>query len=465
MQGEVDGIEAAEVIREKWDIPVVFITAYAETSRLKRAKLAYPFGYILKPFDPQSLKITVEMAIYVARIDRERRETEERLKGTEKRLRLALDSVRAGVWEWNIDTDRVHWDNRMYEIYSLEPGSLNGALGEWRRFVHPDDVQKDEEASRQALQTGGRYELEYRVRGPGNDWRHISSSAVVLLDDNGRPQRMAGIALDITERKKAEEALKKEENLRRILVDQSRDGIVVIDQDGKVYDANQKYADMLGCTAEEVKQLYVWDWDTQWTSQELLTMIRDVDEKGDHFVTRHRRRDGTMYDVEISTNGAIYEGRKMVLCVCRDITQRKVAEEELRKSEVRFRELFNSINELVYIQDLEGRFLSVNPAMQKFIGYKADELVGSSASDYMKPENRNLFERDYLEKIKKEGHLEGVICYLKKDGRKVYFEYVSKLVMPEIGDPYISGMGRDVTELVLAKREIKRLTEKLENGD
>ena len=120
---------------------------------------------------------------------------------------------------------------------------------------------------------------------------------------------------------------------RRILIDQSRDGIVVLDQNGRVHDANRKFVEMLGYSAEEALDLHVWDWDTQWTRPELLEMIRLVDAAGAHFETRHRRKDGTLLDVEISTNGAVFGDDKLVFCVCRDISQRKAAESALRDRE------------------------------------------------------------------------------------------------------------------------------------
>ena len=83
--------------------------------------------------------------------------------------------------------------------------------------------------------------------------------------------------------KQAEETLKEEAIRRRMLVEQSRDGIVVLDQNGKVYEANQRYAEMLGYSMEEVLQLHVWDWDAQWTQEQLLEMVRKVDEAGDRF--------------------------------------------------------------------------------------------------------------------------------------------------------------------------------------
>jgi len=136
-------------------------------------------------------------------------------------------------------------------------------------------------------------------------------------------------------------------------------------------------------------------------------------------------------------------------------------EKTLKESEKRFRDLFNSITDLIYTQDLDGRFISVNPAMSKTFGYEHGELVGRKASEFMKPELRPLFESDYLDTIKREGYYEGVSSYFSKDGRKIYIEYRSSLVNPEKGEPYITGTGRDVTERVSAERRIRSLQKQM----
>jgi PAS domain S-box-containing protein len=139
------------------------------------------------------------------------------------------------------------------------------------------------------------------------------------------------IFIDNSERKRVEEALAAEAIHRRILMEQSRDGIVILNQDGSVYESNQRFAKMLGFSPEEVSHLHVWDWDFQFTHEQLRDMLRNVNDAGDAFETQHRRKDGTIYDVEISTNGAVFAGEKLIFCVCRDITGRKMAEAELQK--------------------------------------------------------------------------------------------------------------------------------------
>ncbi|MBA7559631.1 Adaptive-response sensory-kinase SasA [subsurface metagenome] len=134
-----------------------------------------------------------------------------------------------------------------------------------------------------------------------------------------------------TELQTKEKALADEATRRRILIDQSRDGIVVLGENGEVYEANQKFAEMLRCTPEEAAKLHVWDWEYLYPREQVIEMIKGVDATGDHFETQHRRKDGSVYDVDISTNGAVCAGQKLIFCVCRDITERKTMEKQLQE--------------------------------------------------------------------------------------------------------------------------------------
>jgi two-component system NtrC family sensor kinase len=197
------------------------------------------------------------------------------------------------------------------------------------------------------------------------------------------------VITDITEQQKAEEALANEAIRRRILIEQSKDGIVIIDQDGKVQEANQSFADMLGYSLDEVKQLNVFDWEFLHTKERTIEMVRSVDEKGNHFESQHRRKDGTIFDVEISCNGAMFAGQKLVFCVCRDITERKLSEKIMRESEERFRTLFETMAQGVIYHDSEGKVTSANRAAQRILGLKLNELIGETS---LNPERKRLHE-------------------------------------------------------------------------
>lgn len=135
--------------------------------------------------------------------------------------------------------------------------------------------------------------------------------------------------------------------------------------------------------------------------------------------------------------------------------KRQKAEEALLELEKRYRDLFDNINDLIMIHDLKGRLLNVNPAVSKLSGYTFEELIGRPISHFIFPEFKSLFQDEYLKEIKKQGHSEGVVIFQAKNGNKYYVEYNNVLVTPEGRKPYISGLGRDITDRVHAERALR----------
>ncbi|OQY44994.1 MAG: hypothetical protein B6240_09465 [Desulfobacteraceae bacterium 4572_87] len=186
-------------------------------------------------------------------------------------------------------------------------------------------------------------------------------------------------------------------------------------------------------------------------------------EKQPPYLLELRKKGGALILLEIDESPVKDPNGKVVNIsgVVRDVTEQKKTQQKLLKSEKSFRDLFDSITDLIYSQDLDGRFISANHAMSSVFGYERDAFLGRRASEFMKPEMRPFFESEYLKKIKTKGYVEGVTVYFTKNGKKIYIEYHSSLVEPEDGTSYISGSGRDVTERVLSQRKIKHLQKQI----
>lgn len=188
-----------------------------------------------------------------------------------------------------------------------------------------------------------------------------------------------------TKLKETEAALREEAIRRRMLVEQSRDGIVILTEDGSVFEANQKYAEMLGYTIEETYKLHLWDWDALFSKEEMLQMTANIDEKGAFCETKHRRKDGSVYDVEISINGTICGDKKLILCVCRDITERKRNAEKLRESEERLSTFLNNFPAIAYqvpIHDIVAFKPDIfRGAVERITGIPAEEFINNKKWD------------------------------------------------------------------------------------
>ncbi|MFC1833238.1 PAS domain S-box protein [Thermodesulfobacteriota bacterium] len=202
LDGEIDGIEAAEQIRSRFDIPVVYLTGFAEKDAMERAKKSEPCGYLSKPVGLLELKSTIETAQY-------KHEADKRVKESEERLTLALEGADLGTWDWNVKTGEQIFDRRWAEMlgYSLE--EITPHVVSWEGLIHPEDMQTAWAAMNEHLQgfTPG-YNQEQRLRTKSGEWKWILSRAkIVERDKDGRPLRVSGTHLDITERKKSEETL------------------------------------------------------------------------------------------------------------------------------------------------------------------------------------------------------------------------------------------------------------------
>jgi PAS domain S-box-containing protein len=259
----------------------------------------------------------------------ERKLAEEELRRKAMQLRTAQKVGHVGSWELDFNSGKVHASDEARRIYGVGDEELSIEriqkipLDEYRPMM--------DRALNDLVERNIPYDIQFRIcRQNDGEIRIISAVAEYYAERNA----IIGTIQDVTEQKIAEEALAEEVSWRRILMEQSRDGIVIIDQDGKVFESNPRYAEMLGYSHEEMQNLHMWDWDVHYTREQLLEMIRLADNRGILHETQKRRKDGGLVDVEINANAAVFGDRKLSFCVCRDITERKKAEEELLSAKI-----------------------------------------------------------------------------------------------------------------------------------
>lgn len=128
------------------------------------------------------------------------------LRARERRLRLAQDAAELGSWEWEVTSGHVTWSEGLQRLHGLEPGSFGGTFDDFRRDIFPADLPLVEAAIERAFQSG-RHEVEYRIVLPDRSVRWVRARGRVLFDANRRPQRVVGVCMDDTARKRADQAL------------------------------------------------------------------------------------------------------------------------------------------------------------------------------------------------------------------------------------------------------------------
>jgi PAS domain S-box-containing protein len=256
-----------------------------------------------------------------------RTQSEARLARSEAWLRLAQASAGAGTWEWDLQTNENRWSDELWSLYGLAPHSRPPSYEAWRQTVHPDDRARAEAAVQAAAQQGSELTAEWRVATADGTERWLLSRGRPLRNAAGQVERYLGIVLDITARKQVEAALRHSADQHRAILQTAMDGFWVVDTQGRLRDVNATYCRMSGYSEEELLALRIPDLEAAETAAATATRIQKILAQGeDRFESRHRRKDGSLFDVEVSVQSQASDGGRLVVFV-RDITARKSAED------------------------------------------------------------------------------------------------------------------------------------------
>jgi PAS domain S-box-containing protein len=146
----------------------------------------------------------------------EQKESEQALRDSEERLRLAQRAARIGTFDWHVPSGLVTWTEEEERLFGLAPGTFEGTIEAWSRFVHPEDLPGMQEDMAGAMAAGEReLDFAFRIRRPDGEVRWIEGSAEFLYDADGTPLRMVGVNVDVTERVRGEEERRRSEALLR----------------------------------------------------------------------------------------------------------------------------------------------------------------------------------------------------------------------------------------------------------
>ncbi|MFY9697807.1 MAG: PAS domain S-box protein [Rhodoplanes sp.] len=310
----------------------------------------------------------------------ERKRVENELRQSEARFEEAQRIAHVGWWERDFTTNHVSLSNEVCRVFGVDPIELPEWHKRWLNLIHPEDRSRAAEAAAAAVRGGPPYDVEYRVVRLDGEVRIVHSQGEVTWDDSGRPLRQFGVLQDITELRHAEEEVRASEERFRTFVDHATDAFFLLDDQAIVLDVNRQACHSLGYSREELIGMHPRDFDAG-LDEPSLEQLRQRLNAGETltFETRHRRKDGTDFPVEI--RGSHFEkGGRRILCLARDITERKKAEEELRASEARFRTFVDYATDAFFLLDDHSTILDVNRQACEGLGYSREELIGSHRS-------------------------------------------------------------------------------------
>jgi two-component system, NtrC family, sensor kinase len=390
----------------------------------------------------------------------ERRRMEGSLKESEERFRSLVETASDWIWEVDQNGRYTYASPRVKELLGYKPEEVLGKT--------PFDLMLPDEAERVA----GLFKDVVKSRAPFSglenknlhkNGRHIvlETSGVPIIDPDGNLLGYRGIDRDITERNQVEQALRESENKYKALIETTDTGFVIIDEQGRVLDANREYVRLTGHkTLEEIMGRCVPEWTAEYQREKNLQAVNECFKRG--FIRNleidYVGRNGGTIPIEI--NATVLKTAKgvVVMTLCRDITERRKRQERIRFLSL----VVEQSSEGMAVADLEGNLIFVNQAWAHMHGYEtSEELVGHHLRIFHTQEQAENDVVPFNQKVKEKGFHSGEVGHVRKDGVQFPTLMNTTLLRDELGKPYaIAGIAEDITERKRTEEALKESEEK-----
>lgn len=318
LRGEIDGIEAANTIKGTLNIPIIYMTAYADDETIQRAKVSEPYAYIIKPIEVRELHTSIEIALFKSKM-------EKKLVASEKRFRGLFENATLGLYRTSLNGEILMGNTALVKMLgydSLEELSKRNVTKEG--YLNPDrrmDFINELEVNGSVIA----FEAEWR-KSDGSVI-YVSESASKNIDEYGNTV-IEGTVEDITERKKSEIKLKESKEFLQAVYDNVYNAILIHDENGIILDANEKVFSVFNIDREKVLGASIMDFSGQSASFEEAKAYWEKVLKGENQISEWKLKkpvDNSVFDVEVFLTKINYNGKDYILANVRDITEQKMA--------------------------------------------------------------------------------------------------------------------------------------------
>jgi PAS domain S-box-containing protein len=332
----------------------------------------------------------------------ERKLVDVALRESEERLRLAQQAADIGMWSWNLSTGKIKWTPELEQQFGYTRGTFPENYPGFSDRVHPEDITEMERNRDAAIAAHLPFDLDFRVLLPSAEIRWLNSKGAAHYDDAGKPQRVFGVNVDITRRKRMEADLRtSEEKFRRIFETTATMGSISTLKEGRIIDVNQAFTKCLGFTREEVvgktsSEIGTWvDYEDRKRAAEALAVTGSLS----NFEIFLRAKSGELRTGLLDASLMDIGGERCVVAFFMDITERKQTDRALRESERREREragelsaVLNAAPTPVFIaHDTECRHLSGNIAATELLRQPQGSETSLSAPEQVRPRHFKAF--------------------------------------------------------------------------
>jgi PAS domain S-box-containing protein len=447
LTGEIDGIAASKKISERFTIPIIYLTSHIDEDILQRTRETEPYGYILKPISGSELRTTIETAL-------QRHSLERQLKKSEEQYRTLVENINDVIYTLDLQGNITYISPVVGQVSQYKTEDLIGR--NFVDFIHPDDLPELIESYNRTIK-GHLEPSEFRIFDKDGSVRYVRTSSHTIMDE-GEVVGLTAVMTDITERKRAEEALQESEERFRRLSDAAEEGIAIHDR-GIIIEANEALARMFGYELHELIGMNAERLATPESWKSILKNIATGFERPYEGIGM--RKDGSTFYCQLVGKPYHYRGKTLRVATFTDITDRKLAEEALRESEKRYRQLVENANDIIYRTDDTGHITLANPVALGIMGYSEEEMMGKHYLDFIRPDYRKDAERFYgMQYVKAIQNTYYEFPAIKKDGKEIWLGQNVQLAKEEDRIVGFQAVARDITQRKLAEIALQETEER-----
>jgi PAS domain S-box-containing protein len=447
-------------------IPFILVTGSINEEVAVECMKAGADDYILKE-NLSRLGTAITNSIIKLKLAKEKKATEEELQKSELRLQKAQFIAHIGNWELDLSTKLMWASDEAFRIYGLKNEGHEIPYELVKKSPLPEYRGMLDEALYRLLKYNEPYEAEFKIKSANNGAiRSVYSKAELQMDDDGEQVKIIGVIQDITERKESAEALQESEEKFQSIMENSADAIFITDLKGRYVYTNKAVSEMLGFTSKEMLSKTILDLSPPDKKDDYLDIFKSIVNEGKSFTEIELlNRDGNFISLDLNAvllpDGRIYGS-------CRDITDRKRAEEALNQERRMLRTLIDNLPDQIYVKDKECRKVIANKADIENIGVKDEaEVIGKTDIELFPGK---IGERGYADDKKVINSGEPIFDleeeFINAEGEKRWL-LTTKVPLHD-KDGNISGLvgiGHDITERKEIVEELIRAKDKAEESD
>ncbi|WP_297455517.1 PAS domain S-box protein [Persephonella sp.] len=380
--------------------------------------------------------------------EKQLKETIEKLKETKEKLHEAQELARLGYWEFEPHTLSFFLSEEAQSIFCGKDKKCVMSFNEFLELVDPEDRRTVFEVRLEAIKYKRSYEIEYRINYGGEK---IIKEKAKIIHENTPKEKLIGIVYDITEIHKAYQKVLENEERYRNLFEYSNDIIIITDLEGNIIDTNQKAVYKLGYNKFDIRIMNVrelFSEDFKKHFKYLLTKLLGTGHS--RFEANVKKSDDTFFPAEISASVFSIRDKKYIQLLIRDITERKVAEKELKLASI----VFENALEGIIITDSNGKVLRINKELEELTGFSKKDLIGTDITflPIFRAKHREFQKIWHSVKIK--GKWQGELIALKKNS-EVFPVWLSLIQVKTDGK--VTNYIAMITDITMRKHKEKTL--------